>query len=124
MSAIEAPSEWPTSRGRRHAQLIEQGGQDVQRLLVHEPDRTRAREPVGAAVAEAGVDQRRRAEPGCDLVREVAPQLRRAQALVQEHQGVPGGVAGDRAELDGAAGDGGEWHWRQVATWDLLRRRV
>ena len=108
----------------RHAQLIEQGGQDVQRLLMHEPDRARAGEPVGAAIAEARVDQRRRAEPGRDPVREVAPQLCRAQALVQEHEGMPGGVAGDRAELDGAAGDGGEGHWRLVRTWDLLRRRV
>ena len=43
MSAIEAPSEWPTSSGPLDAELVEQGGQDVERLLVHEAGRARGR---------------------------------------------------------------------------------
>jgi hypothetical protein len=64
----------PDQQRVRDAELVEQSGQNIQRLLVHEARRARAREPVGLAVAEARVDERGCAEADGDLVREVAPQ--------------------------------------------------
>ena len=114
MSAMEAPSECPTSSGRSMWNSIQQRRQDVERLLVHEAWRARGDQPIRLPVAEAGIEQCARAEPPGELVREVAPQGHRAQAFVQEHQRGLGVVARDHAVFDLAAGYGGEGHagWR------------
>ena len=65
------------------------GGEDLWqqlRLVMHVPDGTGHRRPIRLAVARAAVYECR--QPGSlgDPLRKIAPQARRPEALVQEHQ--------------------------------------
>ena len=94
------------------AEVGEQCRQHLVGLGVHVRDRSRPAHRVAAAVAVAGVDDRRRRSRGRpDLVGERAPQVDRTEPLVEEHQRRPAvrGVGGALDEhVDGAAADGDE----------------
>ena len=79
----------------------EHGGQHLQRLLVHEARRARARRRVGVAVAEAGERDDARAGRIGQRGREVAPQPDRSEPLVQQHE--RRSVAWEVEDLEAAA---------------------
>ena len=86
ISAIEPPSLWPTSSGSVGAELLQRPRQHLERLLVEERGRARARRRVGAAVAEA---REREHPPSAHVLqrrREVPPQADRSEPLVEQHE--------------------------------------
>ena len=69
----------------RDAEPVEQDGEHVERLLMHEARRVRGDEAIRLAIAEARVDERSCTEASRHFVGEVAPQRvvrpQRAQRL-------------------------------------------
>ena len=79
----------------------EHGGQHLERLLVHEARRARARRRVGVAVAEAGERDDARAGRVGQRRREVAPQPDRSEPFVQQDE--RRSIAGEVEDLQAAA---------------------
>ena len=85
--AIEAPSLWPISTGRSIPRRSSSCGQDGVGLVVHVVDRARLVDHGTRPVAVARVDDHRRpTRLASHVVGERAPEVDRAEALVEEHQ--------------------------------------
>ena len=115
MSAIEAPSLWPTRIGSRASSCARSAGRTSSASSWKNAGVRGARGRVRAAVAEAREGDH--AAPGrlVQRLREPAPQPDRAEPLVQEHERAAPAVAGQVGDLDRQSvdhGHGRERSWR------------
>ena len=80
--SIAVPDKKPAAQADR----VEHAGKHVQRLLVHEGDRTRQFRRRRAAVSGAGVDENARAGRCGELLSKAAPACNAAEPLVQQYE--------------------------------------
>ena len=111
MSAIEAPSLWPTSSGSGASSWASSAGSTSSASSWKNAGVRGAARRVRAAVAEAREGDHAPAGRLAQGLREVAPQPDRAEPLVQEHEAR--GARGRRAGRRPRRGARRPWPWRQ-----------